>query len=295
MSVFRPLKAGEPIGVVALSGPIDPERLEVGLAALRSWGHPVELAANLDRRAGYLAGSDDERLEGLAGLLDRGVRCLIGARGGFGVTRLLGRLPWRRLSEVEACFVGFSDLTAVLNPLAERFTQVHGPMVSAGLARPGNARRLLEVLEGSLHGKRLFRFGPDRVVRAGRAGGPAAGGNLTVLAALAGTPFAPDLRGRVLFLEEVAEPPYRLDRLLTQISCSASFDGVKALISGTLYGCRPRGECVKTWRDRLLELAPPGVPVVVGLPFGHGATNMAFPVGATVTVDTEQGSVEWSG
>ena len=89
--------------------------------------------------------------------------------------------------------------------------------------------------------------------------------------------------------------PYRLDRLLTQIAGSASFGGVKALICGSLHRCRPVGECTATWRRRLAEIAPPSVPIVVDLPFGHRAANMAFPVGAVVTVDTGLGSVEWSG
>jgi muramoyltetrapeptide carboxypeptidase len=295
MSEWRGLEAGEPIGVVALSGPVDPDKLRRGLEVLESWGHPVELAANLQRREGYLAGSDEERLAGLEGLLERGVRLLAAARGGYGAARLLPRLPWARLADAGACFVGFSDLSAVLNPLAGAGVQVHGPMVAAGLVRPANAGRLRSLLEGRLVGETLFTFDPPRVVRPGLARGISAGGNLSVLAALAGTPWEVDLDGRVLFLEEVAEPPYRLDRLLTQVAGSASFVGVKALICGSLHRCRPVEECTAAWWRRLAEIAPPGVPIVVDLPFGHRAANMAFPVGAEVSVDTGRGSVEWSG
>ena len=295
MSEWRALEAGEPIGVVALSGPVDRAKLRPGLEVLESWGHPVELAPNLERRTGYLAGTDDERLDALEQLLDWGVSCFVAARGGYGASRLLPRLPWQRLTAAKVRFVGFSDVSAVLNPLARDVVQVHGPMVAAGLARPANARRLRSLVEGRLVGDLLFGFGPTRVVRHGRVRGISAGGNLSVLAALAGTPWEPDLNGRVLFIEEVAEPPYRLDRLLTQIAGSASFSGVKALICGSLHRCRPVAECAAAWRRRLAEIAPPGVPIVVDLPFGHRAANMAFPVGAEVTVDTGRGSVEWSG
>lgn len=294
MESWRSLEPGEPIGVVALSGPVDPARLEAGLEALRGWGHPVELAANLLDRTSYLAGPDEARLGGLIELLDRGVRTFIGSRGGYGSTRLLRTLPWRRLSAEGVRFVGFSDLTAVLNPLAGSSVQVHGPMVGAGLARRSNADRLRALLEGRLVGEPLFRFGGSEVLRPGRASGVLMGGNLSLLASLVGTPWEPDLDGAVVALEEVAEPPYRLDRMLTQIAASASFAGVKALIGGTLHACRPKAQCLGRWTELLLEAAPDGVPVVTGLGFGHGARNLAFPVGATVEVDTGRGAVLWS-
>lgn len=294
MSVWRPLEPHEPIGVVALSGPADPTKLAEGLAVLRSWGHPVELAPNLDERTGYLAGSDDARLGGLVDLLDRGVRCFVAARGGFGVTRLLNRLPWRRLRDDGVRFVGLSDLTAVLNPLSRSVVQVHGPMVATGLARPANARRLEDLLRGRLTGRTLFRVPPSRVLRHGSAEGTVLGGNLSMLVSLLGTPWEPDFTDRVVFLEEVAEPPYRLDRMLTHLGCSASFKNVKALICGSLHACRPHAACLSRWSELVVEATGSDVPVVVGLPFGHGASNLAFPIGARVEVDTGRGAVIWS-
>ncbi len=168
MCVWRPLERGEPIGVVALSGPVDPTRLADGLKVLRSWGHPVELASNLNDRESYLAGSDEARLGGLIELLDRGVRTLIAARGGFGVTRLMERLPWERLASEHVRFVGFSDLTAVLEPLARSVVQIHGPMVAAGLHRRANANRLLDLLQGRLVGECLFEVPEESVLRQAR-------------------------------------------------------------------------------------------------------------------------------
>jgi muramoyltetrapeptide carboxypeptidase len=294
MSDWRPLQAGEPIGVVALSGPVDPAGMEAGLGVVRSWGCPVELAANLDRRSGYLAGSDDDRLDGLNELLDRGVRTFLAARGGYGVTRLLERLPWRRLADDGARFVGFSDLTALLGTLAAQTPQAHGPMVAAGLAKPENARRLRLLLDGELCGRTLFEIPGRAVLRHGRAEGRTAGGNLTLLAATLGTRWATDLEGAVLFLEEVGEPPYRLDRLLTQLRGSGAFDRVRAVVCGALHRARPHAESVRRWSELLLEATGDAVPLVVGLPFGHGARNLAFPLGVHVTVDTRRGAVIWS-
>lgn len=295
MSRFDALEPGEPIGVVALSGPVDPVRLERGLAGVRRWGHPLLLAPNLGARSGYLAGEDERRLEGLEWVLERGARVLLAARGGYGVSRLLGRMPWAKLSGCGASVVGYSDLTALLNPLGARNgrLQVHGPMVASGLSRPGNARRLHHLLQGKLSGEPLFRFGGEPVVRPGRATGPAWGGNLSTLQSLLGTPFEVDLRDAVLFLEEVGEPAYRLDRMLTHLASSATFAEVKALISGRLHGCGRGGDGTGWWRRLLLDVAPPGIPVVDGLPFGHVTANMALPLGVPVEVDTGTGRVTW--
>ncbi|MGD8440012.1 MAG: LD-carboxypeptidase [Holophagae bacterium] len=294
MSEWRSLEPGEPIGVVALSGPVDAVRLDSGVTALRSWSHPVELASNLRDRDGYLAGSDDARLGGLEELLDRGVRTLIAARGGYGATRLLDRLPWPRMRDERVRLIGFSDLTALLNPLSSSAVQVHGPMAAAGLDRPGNARRLHEVLIGRLVGETLFRVPPAAVVRHGRTSGIAVGGNLSLLLSLMGTPWQPDFDDRVLFLEEVAEPPYRIDRMLTQLRGCGVLNRVSAVVCGRLHRCRPHADCTERCIERLLESTGSSTPVLVGLPFGHGAVNLAFPIGARVTVDTRRNRVLWS-
>jgi muramoyltetrapeptide carboxypeptidase len=190
--------------------------------------------------------------------------------------------------------VGFSDLTAILNPLGSNgLLQIHGPMVASGLSTRHNAKRLHSVLLGKLEGEPLFRIPEASVVRPGRAEGRALGGNLTMLTALIGTPWEPDFDGSVLFLEEINEPLYRLDRMLTHLRGSGRLRNVKALIGGSLRGCRPASERPETWRRLLLEAAPPSAPVVVDLPFGHGAANLAFPIGASVEVDTKALQVIW--
>jgi len=292
---WKPLEPDEPIGVVALSGPVDPAKLEAGLAVLRSWGNPVVGAGNLRAAEAYLAGSDEQRLAGLEEVRRAGARVVIAARGGYGATRLLPSLPLRRLAKEGLCLVGFSDMTAVLNAMAGAGggPQIHGPMVAAGLARGDNARGLLTLLREGPTERPLFRIGEGSVARHGRAVGPSLGGNLSLLTALLGTPWEPDFAGSVLFLEEVGEPLYRLDRMLTHLRASARLQDVKALIGGSLRGCRPASDRADRWRRLLLEAAPDGVPVVVGLPFGHSAVNRAFPIGATVELDTRGGCVAW--
>ncbi len=298
-SQWRPAAENEDIGVFALSGAVASGRLDAGLEALLASGHRVFEAPNVRERSvsGYLAGEDDRRIEGLQGLLERGIRIMVAARGGYGVARLLAKLPWSLMVETGVTFVGFSDLTALLNPLVARggAVQVHGPMAAAGLDRRDNLERLLRILRGELVGGTLFRFRGAQVVRSGLAEGHAIGGNLTVLCSLVGTPFEPPWDGGVLFLEEVGEPLYRLDRMLTHLRSSGRLRNVKALIGGTLRGCRPASGRTAIWTRLLEEAAPEQAPLVVGLPFGHGARNAAFPLGATVEVDTGSGLIRWRG
>lgn len=288
------LRKEEPIGVVALSGAVNRSRLDEGLARLRATGHPVILAPNLDSRRRYLAGSDRERLDGLNWVLDRGARTILSARGGYGSLRLHTDLPWERLEERRVRFIGFSDLSWLLNLMASRgIPQVHGPMCAAGLVREGNAKRLLRVLSGAAEGDELFRFKQDQVVKGGRCRGIALGGNVSTLTSVLGLPCETDFTGAVLFLEDVNEPWYRLDRLLTQLAGAGRLQNVNALITGSLHGCRPADGRAQMWRDLLCQVAPPHALIVTGLPFGHAARNDAFPVGVEVSVDTDRGQVLW--
>jgi muramoyltetrapeptide carboxypeptidase len=251
-------------------------------------------ASNLHREESYLAGSDGERLAGLEEVVDGGARFIIAARGGYGSARLLEQIRWRDLAKRRVCVVGFSDVTAVLNPLGNNgVPQVHGPMAAAGLEVRYNANRLYSVLRGELAGEPLFHIPERSVVRDGSAEGRVLGGNLTVLTSLIGTPWEPDFDGSVLFLEEVNEALYRLDRLLTHLRSSGRLRNVKALIGGSLRGCRPASERPDVWRRLLLEAVPESVPVVVDLPFGHGKANLAFPIGSTVEVDTDALQIVW--
>jgi muramoyltetrapeptide carboxypeptidase len=115
-----------------------------------------------------------------------------------------------------------------------------------------------------------------------------------MLASLAGTDFEPRYDGSVLFLEEVDEPVYRLDRMLTHLASSGRLRRVKALICGSLRGCGPVEQRTTRWRELVEELTPPDAVIVVGMPFGHGASNLAFPIGSELSVDTEAAEIRWS-
>lgn len=288
---------GARIGLFALSGPVNFERVAEGLAILRGAGFEPVVAPNLRRRVGYLAGSDDARVEGLQYLLDTGVDALLAARGGYGIARILDRLPYGDLATWGGWIVGFSDVTALHAALGHRvgFATLHGPMATTLSRCPRSSRILLRWLTGR-PASTLFRVAPSQVVRGGRVRGVATGGNLSMLCALEGTEWAPDYEGAVLFVEDVGEPLYRLDRLLTQLRLSSRLARVAAIVAGRLTECcRGEPRWRSRWRELLLEAAPPSCVVVEGAQFGHGKANVSIPLGVEVVVDTDRGVIGLGG
>lgn len=291
-----PLPAGGRIGLVALASPLDGRVARRGVRLLEEAGFEVVLPGNLGCRDSYLAGDDGARLEGLREVLGQHPHALLATRGGYGVMRVLPHLPWAELARWGGWVVGFSDLTALHAGLSSCFpcATLHGPMLG-GMARSVTQRAdVIAWLEGRRRDP-LFRIPPSGVLRAGRVRGVSAGGNLSLLAALVGTSFEPDYDGAVLFLEDVGEPAYRLDRLLTQLTLSSRLPRVAAVVVGEMTRCGGTGRGWRSrWRRLLLEAAPQAV-VVDGVGFGHGSSNLAFPLGVEVVVDTAERTIRLGG
>ena len=285
------------MGIAALSGRIDPGRLAAGVAALEELGFEPVLAANLRPEASLsgrqlFAGSDRERLEAFHDLAaDTSIAAIVFARGGYGVPRVLGHVDWSLLASRPRPYVGYSDLTPLLLGLVSRTGTVafHGPMAvdfARGLL-PEERRSFLDALAGRL---------PDpwalEAVSAGlSAGRPRAiegrllGGCLTMLAATVGTGLLPSFEDSILVLEDIDEPEYRIDRLLTQLRTSGQAAGVRAVIAGHFTNCDAR--------DSLIDFAAAlGVPLFAGLPAGHEAPNHTLPLGAGIRLDAGTATLE---
>ncbi|MBN1335928.1 MAG: LD-carboxypeptidase [Deltaproteobacteria bacterium] len=279
-----PLSPGARIGVFGPSGIHDPERLLASLEIVRGWGFDPVLAPHLGRRWRYLGGTDEERRADLEWALgDSSLDAAWLARGGYGILRLLPHVRWDRV--VPRPVVGFSDATALFQAMHRRRIAgaIHGPVLHSlvdhadGTSRDAVRRLLLEGVAGPWRGT---------VLVAGRARGPLVGGNLCTLGSLAGTPDAIRARGCILLLEEVAEAPYRVDRLLAQLVASGALDGVKGVALGSFVECEaPAGEGWSLMDVVLDHLGPLGVPVVVDLPVGHGGRNCAFVHGAEAVLE----------
>ena len=283
------------VRIVAPSGPFDPEAFEKGLAVLRDrLGLVPRMRDDIHARTGYLAGDDTRRLaEWHEAASDPEARAIWCARGGYGAMRLLPRLEAARIFHPPKVFVGFSDITA-LHVLLNRngLVTVHGPVVTQlGRMGPDALLHLEALLFGGsppLADRRAPHPPPGRGViagatlRPGMASGPLLGGSLTVLSHLCGTPWAPRFAGAVLFLEDVGERPYRIDRMLTQLRLAGALDRVAGIAIGQFTQCDdPELEGVEVVRRLAWDL---GVPTIEGVPSGHEDDNYALPFGSMVTV-----------
>jgi muramoyltetrapeptide carboxypeptidase len=280
----RRLRPGDAVRIVAPAGPVRPVDLRIGAAVLRSLDLRVSLSEFPPDRSGYLAGSDADRAEALNNAFrDPGIRAVFCARGGYGTPRILPRLDLDALRRDPKPVVGFSDITALLAALNRRVGLVafHGPVIRTLSGDPDDRRRIERLLFSDAIPE--IGGGGIRVLRPGTARGPVAGGNLSVLCGLAGTPFFPSLRGAILFLEEVGEPLYKIDRMLTQLRLSGALDAVAGLALGRFEDCGPPGDVDGLVLDRLERR---DVPVLAGLPAGHGAANHPFPLGLSATLET---------
>ncbi len=295
------------IAVVAPAGAFSPDRLDAGMATLRAWGYqPVE-APNLHATFRYTAGTTRQRAADLRwALTEPGLDAVWFARGGYGTFSAIASLPWDHI-DARPVF-GFSDATVLLIALQRRgLNGVHAPVLQnlaefdpasapgAVLSDAESRNALHDLLTGRgptpMPGHLLC--GPDSSVR-----GPVLGGNLAVLASLCGTKEALDSHGAIVVLEDLAEPPYRIDRLLTQLLAAGSLDGAVGIALGDFLGCEPpprKDAPPLTWQlsDVLRDLLEPlGIPVVAGLPIGHGARNFAFQYGALGRLAAE--GLTWS-
>jgi muramoyltetrapeptide carboxypeptidase len=285
------LRPGDRVAVVAPAGPVPREAFDAG-ARLLGERYRLSHTEALFVRSGFLAGDDARRLAELQSAVDdTSARAIICARGGYGVLRLLPRLSLDALVRDPRPVVGFSDVTALHAALLRAgVASVHAPVVTqlGRIATP--PAELFAALESEEAPPAWTGLVP---VAGGVAEGRAVGGNLEVLTRLLGTPYAPPFGGAVLFLEEVGERPYRIDRQLTHLRLAGALDVVAAVVVGDLVRCdEPDGssDAAAVVAERLGAL---GVPVVAGAPFGHGERNRPFPHGARVRVDGDAGAVSF--
>ena len=279
------VRPGDRVGVAALSGPIDPIRLATGMAELSRLGFVPVPARNLAARCGLFAGDDRERAAAFHELADDpSLTAIFFARGGHGMLRVLPRLDWERLGATPRAYIGYSDLTPFLLNVVARLGWVafHGPMVAAEMARgltEGEGRSLLAALAGEPRQELAL----ERVLAGpGPAAGRLVGGCLSLLAAVAGTPFATPFDDAVLFLEDIHEPLYRVDRMLTQLYLSGSLKSIRAMVLGASILSVHDEAAAARIRERTGE-----IPLACGLFAGHTTPNLTLPLGSFARIDAD--------
>jgi muramoyltetrapeptide carboxypeptidase len=298
------LKHGDLIGLVSPASRIaDTTRIERGVHYLESLGYHVLVGEHVTRQHGYLAGTDDERVADLHAMFEnRNVKAIFCIRGGYGSPRLLPLIRYRTIARNPKIFVGYSDITALHLAFWRRAGLVtfHGPMLGVDLADPMDPfteELFWHVLTSpGRYGAIAFPDPKPTAITPGRASGRLLGGNLALLAAIIGTPYQPRFQGAILYLEDIGEDPYRVDRMLAQLCATGILPGAAALLLGQFTDCVPRDASSPSFSvsEVLQEYASPGsYPCLSSVPFGHERRKMTIPVGIRARIIADEGKLEY--
>jgi muramoyltetrapeptide carboxypeptidase len=279
------LRLNQTVGVIAPSSPVSQSDISEGLNLLESFPLKIKLGEHLFDRSNYLAGPDHDRVSDLHQMFsDPEIKAIFCARGGYGSARLLNKIDFDLVRKNPKIIVGFSDLTALFFAIYKKtgLVTIHGPTLS-DLPKNKNWPNLSELIT-TYHRPRVL-FKQERIINNGKARGILLGGNLSTLCSLLDTTFLPSFEGVILFLEEKGESPYRLDRMLTQLLLSERLDRLSALVIGQIEDCGEKEIIYNLLKERFAVL---NMPVVTGLPFGHGNENISLPLGLPALLDTEK-------
>ena len=286
------LRAGDRIGVVAPSGPVRAADLKAGIRALEAAGFRVVMGRHVGDRNGHLAGTDAARASDLNRMLrSPDIRCVLMARGGYGALRIASEVDWAAMRRDPKIFAGFSDATFLHLGFALRagVRTLHGPnLTGLSRGRGSELRRWLAWTTEPRPAAAWRTFGAPRRLAgpAGAARGRVLGGNLVLVHYAAASGLLPPLRGKLLFLEEVNEPPYKIDGMLAVLRLGGWLRGVAGVALGDFLKCVPRPgrrelPLATVLRDHLGAL---GAPAWRGIRSGHGEPNLPLPLGAMATL-----------
>jgi muramoyltetrapeptide carboxypeptidase len=307
MDIIKPekLKRGDVIGIISPSSPVsDKAKLDASMSYFEKMGYRVKVGLNALKERGYLAGSDEERLEDVHNMfLDKEVKLIICLRGGYGASRLLDKIDYNIIKNNPKIFCGYSDITALQNAFFYKTGLITfaGPMAGVDFYKDislfteenfWNTLTSDEPLKINYpEGERLNSY------RSGIAEGRLIGGNLSLFSSLIGTKYLPEPEGKILLLEEVGEAPYRIDRMLNQLRLSGYLGKIKGVILGSFEDCieiDPQRKSLNLYE--LMEdyfIKDFHAPVVYNLNHGHINNNLTIPIGVNVRINGSKCSIEF--
>jgi muramoyltetrapeptide carboxypeptidase len=309
LPIIKPkaLGKGDAIGVVAPAGPLNRERIDRALARVHDRGFRIKTYGDIYRTRGYLAGGDATRAaEFMEAFADPETAAVWCARGGYGVMRMLHRIDFNVIRNNPKIFVGFSDITALHIPIQRRTGLItfHGPNLQDGFGKldempAANQAVLWRLLLADQQSPSGSGYSYDfsavaglslQTIRGGTAEGELTGGNLAMLSSTMGTPDEVDTTGRILFIEDVSERLYRIDRYLTQLRLAGKFEAVAGVLLGSFSYDEGDDADMPSEIMAFLEefFAGMNVPVLAGFPGGHDQYNLTLPMGGRIKLDADR-------
>lgn len=305
----RPLMPGDCVALITPATYVSsPDALQLARRTVEFLGLKWKTGRNLGKRNGYLGGSVDERVADLhEAFLDPEVKAVFCTRGGYGSAMLLDRIDFDLIRKHPKIFLGYSDITALHLGIHQKSKIItfHGPMALSDFPdytlehfkRAIFDPRPLGVLSNPPEGRVIRPKHPTRTLRGGKGTGALTGGNLTLIATTMGTPWEIQTDGKVLFLEDVGEEPYSMDRMLTQLRLAGKFRNIRGLILGECQGCKPREfqpgfessfSLGEVYDNVLGDLK---VPIFAGLAIGHTDDQLTLPLGVQASLDADAGTL----
>ena len=295
------LSKGETVAVITPSSGVEAEGFSKALQNMADLGFKTKVGKSARNIKGFLAGTDKERLDDLhQAFADKEVNAIWCVRGGYGAMRFLPDLDFNLIKKNPKILIGYSDITALHLAIHQNTGLVtfHGPVAASTYSDYAKKHVVNVLMNPSAPYK--IELSPDNIAKEsnlfktetitkGKARGKLIGGNLSLLTAMAGTPFGlRDTKGKILFTEDVGEQPYRIDRMLTQLRQSIDMKQLAGIALGVFEDCNPKSNDTQSLMDVLKDrLGDLGIPVVYGLSFGHIRDQFTLPVGIEAEFDTE--------
>ena len=304
--IVRPkrLKAGQTVALISPSSGLAMDQINKAIDNMNSLGLKSKLGKYADKSNGFLAGTDAQRIEDIHwAFTDPSIDAVWCLRGGYGLSRILPQIDFAKIKSNPKPFIGYSDITALHVAIHQRTGLVtfHGPVATSTFSDYARDHVVKTLLSGTAPDK--IAISPDnaantnllyktQVITPGKARGRLIGGNLSLLTAVAGTPYAlKDVRGKILFTEDVGEKPYRIDRMFVQLKQSLDLRSCAGIALGIFADCdAPEGSptVIDVIKDQFSDL---GIPVICGLSFGHIRDQFTLPLGVTAEMNTADASL----
>jgi len=286
------LVSGDTLGIIAPSSPFDKQKFRDGLSVIQEMGFTVFFPESIFEQKGFLAGSDAHRAGIFSSMFaDPDINGIICARGGYGALRILPLIDFNIIASTPKILIGCSDITVLLNTLyaKSRLVSLHGPMIES-LASASDKTK--ESMQNMLLNNPAVVLETQKSVEIfpGKASGIMAGGNLTTLCHLTGTPFEPDFSGQILLLEDISESPYRIDRMLMQMKLAGCFDRISGMVLGSFKGCGEPDMIYQIFDDIFRTDC---FPILAGFDVGHDEPNLTVPFGIHASFDTAAGKLSF--